>query len=203
MRFLRIIKFIPLGTSFIVLIGTIIILVRCNMGGDSFLYRYSHLSGLRARYDYLEIGWDHGAISCMLQLSYLQYKSHTDAAKRTLFEITGMANGIYWTHPYPEDTNLELTPHFEGWWNFVNDDFINNNPPEFFKFFGFIVPAWVPIPPALILPVFWLTKVVRRSRRRKHGCCINCGYDLRASPERCPECGTAITKSSVRMVSAL
>ncbi len=55
--------------------------------------------------------------------------------------------------------------------------------------------------PALALlvpaPVAWaVTQAIRSSRRRPidpgdDGVCPICGYDLRATPERCPECGTA------------
>ena len=52
-----------------------------------------------------------------------------------------------------------------------------------------VAPAWFVLVVSLVLPLRWLD--VRRKRRRTFGPgrCQGCGYDLRATPDRCPECG--------------
>ena len=57
------------------------------------------------------------------------------------------------------------------------------------------LPHWAVVV-GLLVPVaarFWM--IARRRRvagRRGRNCCVVCGYDLRATPGRCPECGTVV-----------
>ncbi len=47
-----------------------------------------------------------------------------------------------------------------------------------------------------VLVAFWIWKARLRKSACRKGYCPRCGYDLRASKERCPECGKVITTTA-------
>jgi hypothetical protein len=87
---------------------------------------------------------------------------------------------------YPQ---LDSTGNHKPTWDFRYSSQGNS------KWFAFVIPYWsvtllTSIPLILMLAVF-----IRRRYQLHHNKCLSCGYDLRATPDRCPECGHIPAKS--------
>ena len=64
------------------------------------------------------------------------------------------------------------------------------------------VPYWLLAILAAALPFASLLARLRTRARRITGRCAACGYDLRATPDRCPECGAAGRSTAALAVPA-
>jgi hypothetical protein len=88
-------------------------------------------------------------------------------------------------HPQPlvtEDPRARLGVRVTYEWGVMPPDY------EFYV----RVPYWLIVLLTGILPAAWTYRWL--TRKPAPGCCRACGYDLRATPDRCPECG-AITSA--------
>jgi hypothetical protein len=63
------------------------------------------------------------------------------------------------------------------------------------------LPTAVALPLLLIAPAAWLRRRHVDRQARRNGRCPSCGYDLRATPDRCPECG-AVRQAGVSLASS-
>lgn len=78
-------------------------------------------------------------------------------------------------------------------WNFRQAATGGSETPD--EAYRVIFPLWLPTLFFACGPAFWLPGISRKlrvARRIRHGLCQQCGYDLRASERRCPECGQTI-----------
>jgi hypothetical protein len=76
------------------------------------------------------------------------------------------------------------------------------NPPISYVFIR--IPYWFILLLCLPAPVIAWRRRRKRPRTEREGLCRVCGYDLRASESRCPECGTPFTASpGTRLVAGI
>ncbi|HEV8377561.1 MAG TPA: hypothetical protein VGP99_01830 [Tepidisphaeraceae bacterium] len=69
-----------------------------------------------------------------------------------------------------------------------------------------VIPFWLLTTLFAILPfaeIPLLIRALKKSLRHTQGLCPHCGYDLRASPDRCPECGQPASSIVRRIDSRL
>jgi hypothetical protein len=90
-----------------------------------------------------------------------------------------------------------------GWYrggNWFQMQWSHQRPSFWFSYEVYVMPYWVVSLPSSVFPLLWIGRFLRRRSRRKRGLCLHCGYDLRASPGRCPECGEACKSSRAKSV---
>jgi len=71
-----------------------------------------------------------------------------------------------------------------------SEDFIDGLPAHGSNHTFIDFPIWILMAVTAVFPMIWLIRFIRRDRRPTTGRCKTCGYDLRATPNRCPECGS-------------
>lgn len=165
------------------------------------------------------------ALCCIVGLLWLKSRGHYASvsfkSQRQYVELfiydgvlggTWARNGVQYTHGQDDPTGVrfkaldeelgEVRQFRSGQSPFMVAA-IGINPGEYDRvesIHSISTPPWLPMVLFAILPAFWLVGSVvclLRAGRLKEGKCYRCGYDLRASPLYCPECGATRLKPAM------
>jgi len=175
---------LSLGAS--VLIGATWIRSRCRSDilSHGSVTAKSHVSWK------IESVW--GALHCWREAMYLDADS--DFSREQVgyrWESTPAEDDSPYFRFYPTRTLSSYKWNHGGLdFSYSNDAVINNftgGPMGHVVVTEVLLPDWSLL--AFFLTIAGLSAFAIRRRRRPAGFCQHCGYDLRATPDRCPECG--------------
>ena len=158
---------------------------------------------MRTSFDKRQWVWNRGEGTMSLLsyggfLSWNGWEPSPHASVRPLVLVPSTAPSYYWNLP---DSGVHRDLHFAGFaWFATHGGIIHqgNTTSVWSAHWTVSVPYWFVIGLFAILPAIWFYRSrppridLDGLRRRQLGrpLCRVCGYDLRATPERCPECGT-------------
>jgi hypothetical protein len=137
-----------------------------------------------------------GSITVASQIGYFDVGTFTSSQRpsvwppRTIlyswWQISGENSSSDWEYFLPPKSSTTMV-HFAGvWWS---DRVSGNLSDRWMRQQMLRIHYWIPTTLFMVLPLLWLLKRLIQRRRKASNLCVTCGYDLRATPNRCPECG--------------
>jgi hypothetical protein len=102
------------------------------------------------------------------------------------------APSVAWGFSYHDYRTVGFTPR-RGWLGVGWGTERTQLPDEIIIWSSVVAPHWLWIAGTAVMPLLRIVGAVERCRRRRQfreaGLCPECGYDCRATTDRCPECG--------------
>jgi hypothetical protein len=165
------------------------------------------------------IAWEHGGARWQIvsHAGVLRLARVSDYPGLNVPHPTGIVGGLF----YPDSGdagwdlhNLTIDKGWEKWgagfgeaslptsqttpriWRYTNAN--SRTPTIWVAIIPWLWPVCAIVPLALFLSLLHFRKWHSQRKRAKTGHCITCGYDLRATKDRCPECGTIVTSPTAK-----
>jgi hypothetical protein len=116
------------------------------------------------------------------------YRCFHQEAKQQMMEKRTAERARYVRREPPEHVRTDVRIAHFGFHGYDN-----RSPPGYD--FDLVLHYWILALFAGLVPLVWLLRILRIARlqrRTSSGLCAQCRYDLRASKDRCPECGEPI-----------
>ena len=199
--------------SLLLWLGAGVLWVRGFWVGDSVSMEQSTPDGNFARKREVSFASDWGGVA-------VTYRNIRDWKPFSLFEDSATDGPKYDCHYHVSPTwNISLWPGGRDGplWNrlgfncsyetneFGNTQAIPTSSPIVDARGYLSAPWWFVLGILAVLPVVGGRRMLRHRcprRRKQQGLCSVCGYDLRASAHRCPECGTAVPQTPADTTNA-
>lgn len=171
--------------SLLVALAAAVLWVRSYWKADDCVFRRTLFDGQFTHKTLLGARSEFGGIQLLIYRASVARPTRLGtAAKTTSFEHTSRASFEY---PRPEEPTARTRLGSEFQW--LHRDFGADGDLSYLE----VTLPWPVFFSLCLLTIFLLCAPALRIRGRKRmGHCLNCGYDLRASAERCPECATPI-----------